>query len=385
VIAVLEPVFANAEHAALNAGLLRAIMLAAPREPVTFVANPQHRAAVMEILRPQQTEPARLDVDLMPPGGIRIGRIAIQHRAMRVAVRTLRPHTLVCLASTPETFFACQLLRLTAPAIRVVVVLHGNLHDATARRSRDPRHRLLDSRSSLYVGRHAPMRFVVLEAGIRDAAVSQGLLPANRTDVWPLTINDTEALPPSERLQSDKVSIGFVGAAKRIKGFGHFLEMARRARHQRPGVYQFSLIGAMQDQLTAEEMAALTATANMLSRQDYLARLRKVDYACLPLRRDTYELTASGALVDCIGSTTPLLATRTTTIEHLSESAPIGFLADTPEALADIMLDHERLRDHRMHALFQQSLAALQQERLPATVAHAVRAALSISSSEAGA
>jgi hypothetical protein len=376
VIAVLELVLADQNHAAVNAGLLEAIMVAAPGEPVTFVSTPKHRAAVIETLGTEKTAPGRLDIDLLPPGGICVARIAAQFRVMREAVRTLRPRALVCLSSTPETFFACRLLSLTARGLRIVVVLHGNLDDAAGRRSRDPRHRLLDSRSSLYVGRHSPIRFVVLEGSIREAALAKGLLPADRTDVWPHPINDNEARPPRERPLSGRISIAFVGAAKRSKGFGQFLDLARQARQHCPDGYDFSLIGTLYDRFTAEETAGLTLADTMLPRNEYLARLRNVDYACLPLRSDTYTLTASGSLIDCIASTTPLIATRTAAVEHLSRGGPIGFLGDTPEALADIVMDRGRLGDRAGHALLQRNLAVLQQERRPAGIARAVRATL---------
>lgn len=375
-IAVLEPVFANPNHAAVNAGLLQAIMLGAPREAVTFVAAPAHRAAVMETFGTENPEPGRLDVELMPPGGISVARIAAQLRIMRKAVRTLRPRALVCLSSTPETFFACRLLGLMARDVRIIVVLHGNLHDATGWRSRNPVHRLLDSRSSLLVGRYSPIRFVVLETAIREAALALDLLPADRTDVWPLPINDSEVSPPAKRPSSGRIGIAFIGAAKRSKGFGQFLELMQRVRQHRPDDYNFSLIGVLYDRFTATELAGLIVADGMLERNDYIERLRNVDYACLPLQRDTYALTASGSLIDCIATATPLIATRTPAIEHLSRGGPIGFLADTPEALADIVLDHGRLADREQHALFQRNLVALRQERLPAGIAAAVRASL---------
>jgi hypothetical protein len=375
VIAVLEPVFADRNHAAVNAGLLEAIMLAAPGEPVILVAAPEHRAAVMEILGTEKTAPGRFDIMPMAPGGISVARIATQLRAMRQAVRTFRPRALVCLSSTPETIFACRLLSMTARGVRIVVVLHGNLNDATGWRSRDPRHRLLDSCSSLYVGRHSPIRFVVLEAVIREAAFARGLLPPERTDVWPHPINDFPGSPLSNP-RSGRISIGFLGAAKRSKGFDHFLEFVRQARRCHPDGYDFSVIGTIYDPFTPEETAGLTLASDMLPRDEYLRRLRDVDYACLPLRPGTYALTASGSLIDCIATATPVIATRTAAVAHLGRDGPIGFVADSPEGLAEIVLDHERLGDDAAHASFRHNLFALQAGRRPASIARAVQVTL---------
>lgn len=375
-IAAMEPVFANQQHAAVNAGLLEAIMLACPDESLTLVAPPEHRAAVMEVCRESRATIARFDIDVMPPGGICVARIAAQFRAMRDAVTALRPRTLVCLSSTPETFFACRLLSLIARNVQIVVVLHGNLNDATGWRSRDPRRRLLDSRSSLTVGRYSPIRFVVLETAIRDAALARGLLPSSRTDVWPLPINDDEIRAPSDRLQSNRISIASLGGAKRSKGFDQFLALMRRGRQHDPDGYEFSLIGTMYETFTAEETAGLTLTHDMLPRGEYLDRLRHVDYVYMPLLRDTYALTASGSLLDCIASATPLIATRTGAVAHMAADGPIGYLADDPEALTAIVLDRTRLADRTAHKTFQQNLVRLQSQRRPAAIAAAVRETL---------
>ena len=375
-IAALEPVFANPNHDPTNAGLLRAIMLALPGEQVTLAAPPEHQVAVTEILGAEMAAFGRFDIEVMPPGRICVARIAAQFREMRQIVHTLRPRALVCLSSTPETFFACRLLSLQVRTVQIVVILHGNLHNATGWRSRDPRHRLLDSRSSLFVGRHSPIRFVVLEAAIRDAAVAQGLLPLKQTDVWPHPVNDDEVCLPLRRMQSGKVRIAFLGAAKRSKGFDRFLALMRRAQQHDPNGYEFSLIGPMYDEFAAEAMAGLALTEDMLPRGEYLDRLRRVDYVCMPLQHDTYALTASASLLDCIASVTPLIATRTAAVAHLAADGPIGFLENDPEALADVVLDHARLTDHATYEAFQRNLIHLQQQRSPAAVASAVRATL---------
>ena len=376
-IAALEPVFANPHHAPTNSGLLRAIMLAFPNEQVTLAAPVEHRAAVDGILGADALALGKLDITVMPPGTVRLAGIAAQFRTMRKTTQTLQPRALVCLSSTPETFFACKLLSLQVRNLPIVVVLHGNLHNATAWRSRDPRHRLLDSRSSLFVGRHSPIRFVVLEAAIREAALALDLLPASRTDVWPHPISDDEARSPSHPPQPGSVSIAFLGAAKRSKGFDKFLDIMQRALRDDPGGYKFSLIGAIHDRSATGSLVELELSDDMLPRDEYLDRLRRVDYVCMPLQPDTYALTASASLLDCIASATPLIATRTAAVAHMAAAGPIGFLADNPDALADIVLDRTRLADRAAYGTFQRNLVRLQRQRLPAAIASAVRETLS--------
>lgn len=375
-IAVLEPVFTDMHHGPGNAGLLEAIMLAFPNEQITFVAASTHRVAIKETLGAVDATLGQFDIDILPPGGKSIARIRAQLRAMRQALQALRPRILVCLSSTPETFFACRLLSLQAHSLRIVVVLHGNLHDAIGWRSLDPRHRLLDSRSSLFVGRCSPIRFVVIESAIRVEALARGLLPPNRTDVWPHTILVDEVRPLSRRLLSNKISIAYLGAAKRSKGFDQFLTVMRRVQQSNPNGYNFSVIGAMCDQFTAEETLGLELAKAILPRDKYLERLRQVDYVYLPLQPETYSLTASGSLIDSVASAIPLIATRTGAVAHMAANGPIGFLADRPEALADLVLEHARLADRATYEVFRRNLVNLQKQRFPAVIARAVRETL---------
>jgi glycosyltransferase involved in cell wall biosynthesis len=182
-------------------------------------------------------------------------------------------------------------------------------------------------------------------------------------------------VPAVGRLQSGKISIAFLGAAKRSKGFDEFLGFMRLAQQRDPHGYEFSLIGTS-GQFATEDMAGITLTKDMLPRCDYLNRLRCVDYVCMPLQRNTYALTVSASLLDCIASVTPLIATRTPAVAHLAADGPIGFLEDNPERLADIVLDRARLSDHVMYDAFQRNLVRLQRQRSAAAVSSAVRATL---------
>lgn len=375
-IAVIEPVLGNTHHAAVNAGLLEALALARPDERIVFAATARHRQAVMEILGSEAARFGHREIAPPPSGSIRWGRILLQFRLLHHCLLALRPHTLICMSCTPETLFASRLLLAWMPHLRIIVVLHGILTDATGWRSRDPRHRLIDSRSALAMARHARLRLVVLEPSIRDEAVRLGLLQSERTDVWPHPIAESEVYATSGGLEGDRTKVAFLGGAKRSKGFGEFLRLMRLARQHCPDRYQFSLIGTMNEEFSADETAGLMLNREMLPRHDYIRRLREVHYVCMPLQSDTYTLTASGSLLDCIASATPLIATPTAAILNLASSGPVGFLANARTTLEDIILDPDRLSDRTSYARFQQTLVQLQAQRRPVALASAMRATL---------
>jgi glycosyltransferase involved in cell wall biosynthesis len=277
----------------------------------------------------------------------------------------------VLLGTQPETLFAARLLRLVHRDLPVVAVLHGNLHEAAAGwRSRDPRRRWFDDRAALRaaIGERG-IDFVVLDSAVRRAALALGLLPPGRTHVWPEVVTDPP-LPP-HRPDRQRLRIAFLGAAKRAKGFADFAAISRRLAAR--GGYEFSLVGALQDSFDAEDLAHIDIPAGFLDRADFLARLARVDYVCLPLREDTYTLTVSGAVLDAIAAARPLLALPTPALRELFRDGPAGFLCDDLAALEAVMGQPDRLADPLLYDQFRASLLRARGLRSPQHLALAMR------------
>ena len=168
-----------------------------------------------------------------------------------------------------------------------------------------------------------------------------------------------------------RLRIAFVGSAKIAKGFGDFASITRDLA-RRSGQYEFSLIGSVQDAFPAEDLAHIRIPDGFLARGEFLERLRAVDYVCMPLRDDTYTLTASAALLDPIASLKPLIALPTPAIRDLFRSGPIGHLCDDLTAMAAVMGDPARLADAGAYAVFRANLERERTARLPSGLAHAV-------------
>ena len=369
-ILVIEPVFPNAHHAPSNAGVLMAIGLAAENEPIAFAAHPAHRDAVFSILGDAAlVRFDQHDIDVMPAGGISLRRFCLQAGTLFDLTRRLRPRLIVCLGTQPETLFSCRLLKMRHPGVGVIAVLHGNLHQATAWRSRDPRRRWFDDRAALSAAIGSPtIQFVVLAQAVADAAISMGLLPRDRCHVWPLAIPPSEVLDRPHRLDPNQIRIAFVGSAKRAKGFNEFVALTRQLAAQ-SNRYEFSLIGELHETYATGQLAHIKVPGGFLERGDFIERLYAVDYICLPLRDDTYTLTVSAALLDAIAARKPLIALPTPAIRHLFNQGPAGFLCDDLAAMADAMGNPDRLADPIQYGRFRDTLSRLCQERSPAGLA----------------
>ena len=375
-ILVVEPIFSNAHHAAPNAGTLRAILLAANDEPVVFAAHPLHHAAVQDILGDMDfMHFSRFDIEVLPPGGVSFRRFISQARSILGLTRRLKARIVICLGTAPETLFACRLLAMTRRGIRIIAVLHGNLDQANRWRSRDPRRRWFDDRASLAVTIHPAIQFVLFERSIERAATEIGLLPKDRCLVWPLPINEREALATPRRPDPRRIHIAFVGLAKRDKGFGDFLALARKVKAV-TGRLAFSLIGSLYGEFPAEDLAQIDIPSRFLEREEFVRRLGEIDYVCLPLRNDTYTLTASGSLIDAIAALKPIIALPTPAVLDLFDGGPVGYLCENLAAMEAVLKDADRLADSAAYTAFQTNLERQRAKRLPPALAETVAQAL---------
>ena len=375
-ILVIEPIFPNAHHAPGNAGNLRAILLAAKGEPVVFAAHPRHHAAVRDLLGDfGSMNFTATDIEVLPPGGISIRRFISQTRSLVGLTRRLNARIVIVLGTASETLFACRMLATVRRNVRIVAVLHGNLDEATKPRSRDPRRRWFDNRASLAIAIHPAISFVVLEHSIARAAIAQGLVPADRCLVWPHPINEREAWSVPHTPDPQRIRIAFVGSGKHAKGFADYIRMARQIGTASDR-YAFSLIGGLYGDFPPEDLASVEIPDGFLEREEFLRRLHEIDYVCLPLRDDTYTLTASGALIDCIAALKPIIALPTPAVRDLFENGPVGYFCEDLPAMEAVLRDADQLADPVAYARFRANLERERTSRLAPALADVVGEAL---------
>jgi glycosyltransferase involved in cell wall biosynthesis len=367
---VIEPTYRGSDHAPVNAGILDAIAAALPARPVVFASTPEQRAAVMAVLA--GPPPAHRPIEVPPPGRASLARLRAQLRALRGAVADTAARTAVLLSSGPETFFAAGLLAALDRGLRLFIVLHGNATALAGWRSRDPRHRLLDYRSGFRVAQRPNIRMVVLEPHIGEAVAARSRRLHHPCLVWPHPVATRDFAPPCARAAPvPPVRVAFLGATSAEKGFDTFLRLADAV--PRTGV-RLEVIGHRYGPVAERCPDWLVPADRPLPREEYLRRLRAVDYVCLPLRREVYELTASGSLLDCIANLVPVIATRSRAIERLErEHGAIGFIGDDEAQLRSLLCEPGRLADPTAYAGFREALRRVRDARLPASLARRLR------------
>lgn len=373
-ISIIEPTYARHDHAAVNAALIQAVALACPGEEILFAATALHRGFV-EQFGPLPAGTQFCGIDVPPPGGVHFRRFIAQWKAIRLALRRQRPRAIILLSSGPETFFAARAIVAEFAAVKLFVVLHGNLIDATGWRSRDPRHRLVDYRSGLAAARHPRVRMIVLEDYIRTAAIALGAIPAESLSTWPHPLNSSEIDESDRPLAAGRpVRIAFVGAATHSKGFDKFVALIRAiADCPSASRYEFRFIGAPIEAFP-EASGVIALPAEPLPRDRFIAELRDVDYVMLPFATDSYELTASGSLLDCVSQAKPVISLDIAAVRAMTgQFGDIGYVRSSMADIETLLTSEQGVSDPKCYRTFQANLRAICASRTPAGIAPLLR------------
>lgn len=363
-IVVVEPTYAGDDHAAVNGAILQSLSIACG--PVLFAATAKQHAGVAEALKDGLAEVATETIHVMPPGGVKLRRMWGQHRFLSDIVGRHRPEALVLLSAGPETLFAARWLATRHHRLRILAVMHGNISGIVGWRSRDPRRRLIDMTSSLRAARHPRIQLVVLEATIKDRLAT--LIP-NRIVVWPMPTNHVEQPAWTRWTPPRRLTLTCVGSANREKGFAGIIAMQK----QTGALYQWAVTGTISAEFAPEDVEVFTKPSRRLNREDYLAEVRKADYAVITFGQD-YALTASASLLDCFTQRKPVIALRTAALSSLeAEFGAFGYLCDGPDAMLQLVMEPGRLRDEAAYAGFQRTLDTIHAARLPDALAVTLR------------
>jgi hypothetical protein len=360
-IVVAEPTYADGEHAAVNAALLECFALA--RGPVLFAATPLNQACVREAANSTRCATVFQDITVLPPGGISLRRMWAQWKVLEGLSRAHAPRILILLSAGPETLYVIRALVGRYPALNVFAVMHGNLAEIVGWRSRDPRRRLVDLRSSLAVARHPRIRLVVLEPYIRDAAARAGL--THEFLVWLHPCASCERAPLAPWAPGPRLRVTFVGTANQAKGFEDFIALSRAVGP----AFDWSLAGKLGPEYRSRDLRGIEQAAEPLSRAAFVERVRRADYAFLAFR-SKYELIASGSLLDCITQRKPLIAIGSNLLAGFEQRyGPFGYLCPDLPAAEALLSEPGRLRDPAVYARFQCTLDSMYRDRVPAALA----------------
>lgn len=351
---VYEPQCVGPEHVEFNSALIETVTRAFPSARVVFCAEASHLSLVRRrlLVARGSTDPVRFVAVKVPA---RLGhparRLAFELQAFATRLLRFSARTgargLLFSSMTAEGLIGLKIaLYLNAPSgksIPIGVVLHAVLESLVQRPRRNPMMRLLSIRNALRFPTARPdLRYVVLSKLFADETrtllpeLAQSLISIEHPYFFPLV---PESMPrPPQR----PVVFGTVGGAKLSKGYGAWGPLARdvQAAVGTEGA-SFVHIGVVYDPILFEAFPPVrfVTAKGWTKREDYERELAGLDYAVFLYPKDSYLLTASGALMDALCFARPVVALRNPYFEHcFSLLGDIGYLCNSIEEMRALMV-----------------------------------------------
>jgi hypothetical protein len=248
------------------------------------------------------------------------------------------------------------------------MILHGQLGDAMVWRSRNPVARAVDIVAEVSRPLPPSVRLVALELGVKEAIAE--LAPANHSVAimeHPILVSEWSGESPPR--DDGLLKIGFLGNARRSKGFETFVNLVGSAARTDIAFEAIGIAAPDTDHLDVS-MLSRKPSRTALSREEYLAATRDLDLVCLPLHGRAYDFTASGTVADAVAALKPLLAFRSRTLDAIFERyGPIGWLVDSETELIYLVQTLDKAAFNALRPAWIENLRKMREARRPEAIA----------------
>jgi len=372
-------------HLPFNEGYLRILKAAYPDDRISFRATKGH----VERLAPRVADLADITFQpcrsFAPPFGLShhnpfAGQWGARQSLSLIAKHTAGRHVRL----TALLGFNASLLAVIGRRWPMVssaplhMILHSHLGEAMGWRSRNPFIRAADIVSQLKRPLPKSVRIVALELGMKEAIAHSlpAVAPSIVTLEHPILASEWTASSPL--VQTGTVKIGFVGHARRGKGFDLFVELADSCRRDDIEFHAIGHSSPETDHLDTSKLAR-SPSKMPLNRDEYLAGLEEVDVVCLPLPGLAYDFTGSGTVSDAIAALKPLIVFRNRAMDAMfARYGPIGWLAKDKEDLIRLVDSLDYIDFARSHSIWVNNLKAIRKARRPERLAIPYAASISM-------
>jgi glycosyltransferase involved in cell wall biosynthesis len=366
-ILVCELSFIGRGHVPFNAGLLATIHGALPKEGIAFYGSSAH----IQELKRELTQSLAVSIawiEISPPNSdaAYFRRFICELRILRRLVELLGTSSnsrLVLTSAYPSTVLAVKIARCFRPRLAPVqIVLHG-LSGVVGKRFRHPIRRFQDMKTAITLFGNTGILYIVLEQSIRDTIVSNCASLSGKFCALEHPISPRQGELPAINLD-EPIRFGFLGLADEAKGFSVFVKTANHITAKYGSRVEFHAIGHMPaNSMTMNGIDALATKPQntQMSRTAFLRGVTPLHFIVLPHEAASYNLTASGVLVDAIACGKPLISRKIPMFESVfKKHGDIGYLFTDNEELKDVL---ERILQEADNARYQRQIYHLRSAR----------------------
>lgn len=134
-----------------------------------------------------------------------------------------------------------------------------------------------------------------------------------------------------------KIKIGTVGYATEDKGFLDYIKIVKNI--SKLNMYEFYHIGKIEEKIKVpKEIKTINKNNSVLSNEEYEKGVQSLDYLLYFYPKDSYKLTASGALLDCLKDVKPIIALKNDYfIEVDSKIGGMGYIVENTSEILKVL------------------------------------------------
>jgi len=335
-IVVIEPICHDSEHVPVNTSILEIISYAYPDELLAFFGEPRHVDHLKEMTdktigRKITWEKIRIPSRHQEFCKRLSGDFVVIYKIIKESKSTDKISRILFTAASPSVIWVLKILKLFKIAeCQTQIVLHGGLASLGGWRSRNPFLRIQDQSSALAFFNWKSMQYIVLENSIKENLTK--IMPKLNGRVWTLDHPFPYNKSYSNCLSLTKpIKFAYIGVAAERKGFSSFLNTAKIIKEKYQEGVEFHALGRLpatyKNMLDAKMKALNTRPGDsILSREEFIKRLKSMHFVCLFFNEKYYRLSASGVLLDAIAFEKPIISSDLKLFRDLeSEYGEIGY------------------------------------------------------------
>ena len=223
---------------------------------------------------------------------------------------------------------------ITPGRLKFVITMHGELTLAS-KTQHDKQIEGIYGRllRNSFSRRNANVRYLLLNAVIRKNVIAKNLLNEDQIIYieHPYMFSQTNNV--ITRKDNLPIIFGHLGVAKLDKHSEKFFRLAERFKdYVLNGTVQFIVVGQVLDDMNPflNDYVLYQKSNEFISKEQYSIKASTLSYSVFFYDEDTYAFTSSGALLDSISYSTPILALKVETFNILFslENGDPGFLVD---------------------------------------------------------
>lgn len=336
-IVAYEPFSTNLNHVPVNSEFLSIIAEQFPDRKVVFYGEKTHMENVRKNVKADNV--VFNEIKVIEPMQDRVGSVLNEKRNVQFIslLEDEEIELLVVLNSHPHTMYFIK--KYVKEDIPVLFIIHGNIEELRRKKHIYQLGYWIKPAFS-YKKHRKNKRYLVLGDSIRENLLRYIDYIAEETIAVPHPYTLYGNTREGKNKSGNEITIGMIGSFSSEKRSDQIFVLEKKIKESGVKNIKYLLVGSgdSQDFPKDTTIRFLGDGKRKLSESDYNNGIEMLDFILFFWPKDSYQMTASGALCDAIVHNKPIISIRNDYLTWVfNEVGALGFLCEDIDEMADIV------------------------------------------------